>query len=339
MSATKTMAWLAAAMLVVACGGSGNGAPTGGAAANGGAPAPGAQGAGTSPAASPGDPSAAGPTAPACIGKSALQGDLDWTLSVGGRDRTVHVHLPKTYDPTRPTPVVLNFHGYTSNASQEDALSGMSAKADQAGFVAVHAEGIGLSQSWNAGGCCGEAASSAVDDVGFVNVMLDELESKLCVDARRVFSTGMSNGGFLSHRLACELSTRIAAVAPVAGVLAIPTCNPTRAMSVFQFHGTLDPLVGYNGSPALGYPSVPQTMSGWATRSGCNASPRETSKKGNVTCVTYDGCKDGAEVNLCTVDGGGHTWPGGLPVPSLGLTTTDINATDTMWDFFLRHPL
>jgi polyhydroxybutyrate depolymerase len=339
MSATKTMAWLAAAMLAVACGGSGNGAPTGGAPANGGAPAPGAQDANTSPAASPGDPSASGPAAAACVGKSDLHGDLDWTLSAGGRDRTVHVHLPKTYDPTRPTPVVLNFHGFTSNASQEDALSGMSAKADQAGFVAVHAEGIGLSQSWNAGGCCGEAASSAVDDVGFVNVMLDELESKLCVDARRVFSTGMSNGGFLSHRLACELSTRIAAVAPVAGVLAIPTCNPTRAMSVFQFHGTLDPLVGYNGSPALGYPSVPQTMSGWATRSGCNASPRETSKKGNVTCVTYDGCKDGAEVNLCTVDGGGHTWPGGLPVPSLGLTTTDINATDTMWDFFLRHPL
>jgi polyhydroxybutyrate depolymerase len=80
-------------------------------------------------------------------------------------------------------------------------------------------------------------------------------------------------------------------------------------------------------------------LSGWATRSGCSASPRETSKKGNVTCVTYDGCKGGAEVNLCTVDGGGHTWPGGLPVPALGLTTTDINATDTMWEFFLRHPL
>jgi polyhydroxybutyrate depolymerase len=333
------MAWQAAALLAGACGGSSGEAPSSGATANGGAAAPGAQGAGTSPAASPGNSGAPGSAAEACIGKSDLRGDLDWTLSAGGRDRTVHVHLPKTYDPTRPTPVVLNFHGYTSNASQQDALSGMSAKADQAGFVAVHAEGIGLSQSWNAGGCCGEAASSAVDDVGFVNTMLDELESKLCVDARRVFSTGMSNGGFLSHRLACELSTRIAAVAPVAGVLAIPTCNPARPMSVFQFHGTLDPLVGYNGSAALGYPSVPQTMSGWATRSGCSASPRETSKKGNVTCVTYDGCKGGAEVNLCTVDGGGHTWPGGLPVPALGLTTTDINATDAMWDFFLRHPL
>ena len=149
----------------------------------------------------------------------------------------------------------------------------------------------------------------------------------------------MSNGGFLSHRIACELSARVAAVAPVAGVLAIPTCNPTRPMSVFQFHGTLDGLVAYNGNPTMGFPSVAQTMSGWATRSGCSTTARQTAKKGDVTCVTYDKCKLGAEVSLCTVDGGGHTWPGGTPVPSLGYTTNDIVATDAMWDFFVRHPL
>jgi polyhydroxybutyrate depolymerase len=285
------------------------------------------------------------PTPPAagapCTGKEALQGprDLDWTLAVGGVDRTVHVHVPKGYDATKASPVVLDFHGYTSNGAEQNLLAHMNVKADAVTFIAVHPEGTGTTPSWNAGACCGDAAANATDDVGFVGAIIDELESKLCVDAHRVFATGMSNGGFLSHRLACELSTRIAAVAPVAGLLAIPTCNPTRPMSVFQFHGTLDPLVPYDGSPAMGFPSVLQTMSGWATRAGCSVTSRETSKKGGVTCTTYDGCKGGAEINLCTVAGGGHTWPGGLPVPSLGYTTTSIVATDAMWDFFVKHPL
>ena len=332
MSATKTMALLAAALFAVACGSSSD-------AGTGGAPAPDAAApdAATPDAATPPTPGIP-PVAAPCTGKEALTGDLDWKLSAGGVERVVHVHVPKGYDRAKPTPVVLNFHGFGSNGAEQILLSGMPAKGDEAGFIAVHPEGTGVSQSWNAGACCGTAASGAVDDVGFVGKIIDELESKLCVDARRVFATGMSNGGFLSHRLACELSTRIAAVAPVAGVLGIPTCNPARPMSVFQFHGTLDGLVPYNGN-ATGFPSVMQTLSGWAGRSGCNVTPRETSKKGEVTCVTYDGCKAGAEVNLCTVTGGGHTWPGGVPVPSLGHTTTDINATDAMWDFFSKHPL
>jgi polyhydroxybutyrate depolymerase len=313
----------------------------------------------TTPAATPaappaGDANGTTPTAPvdtttptpptpgaSCTGKEALQGprDLDWTLKVGGVDRTVHVHVPKGYDATKASPVVLSFHGYTSNGAQQNLLAHMNEKADAVTFIAVHPEGTGTTPSWNAGACCGDAAANATDDIGFVGKIIDELESKLCVDAHRIFATGMSNGGFLSHRLACELSTRIAAVAPVAGLLAIPTCNPTRPTSVFHFHGTLDPLVPYDGSPTMGFPSVLQTMSGWATRTGCSATPRETSKKGDVTCTTYDGCKGGAEISLCTVTGGGHTWPGGLPVPSLGYTTTNIIATDAMWDFFVKHPL
>jgi polyhydroxybutyrate depolymerase len=295
---------------------------------------------GTTPTSPPGTP---GTTPPAsgtpCTGKEALKGDLDWTLKVGGVDRTVHVHVPNGYDPTKALPVVLNFHGYTSNGAEQNLLARMNDKADAVTFIAVHPEGTGVTPSWNAGACCGDAAANATDDVGFVGKIIDELESKLCVDAHRIFATGMSNGGFLSHRLACELSTRIAAVAPVAGLLAIPTCNPARPMSVFQFHGTLDPLVPYDGNPSMGFPSVLQTMSGWAARSGCAVTPRETSKTGDVTCTTYDGCQGGAEVNLCTVTGGGHTWPGGLPVPSLGYTTTNIVATDAMWDFFVAHPL
>ncbi|HSO32797.1 MAG TPA: PHB depolymerase family esterase [Labilithrix sp.] len=335
---TKTMAWLAgAALLIVACGSSSDDAGAGGPAGGSTTPPPGEN----PPAATPTTPPGTTPTTPGvpCSGKEALSGDLDWKLTAAGKERVVHVHVPKGYDRAKATPVVLNFHGLGSNADQQILLSGMNDKADQATFVAVHPEGTGVSQSWNAGACCGTAASDAIDDVGFVSKIIDELQSKLCVDARRVFATGMSNGAFLSHRLACELSNRVAAVAPVAGVLGIPTCNPTRPMSVFQFHGTLDGLVPYDGNPTMGFPSVMQTLSSWAGRSGCSTTPRETSKKGEVTCVTFDGCKGGAEVNLCTATGGGHTWPGGVPVPSLGHTTTDINATDTMWDFFVKHPL
>jgi len=345
---TKTMASVTAVLCLItagACGSSSDGVPSPSSPPGTSTTAPPA---GDGPATTPMPPGATspgtttpppGPAPATCSGKDALTGDLDWTLKVGGMDRVAHVHVPKGYDRTKASPVVLSFHGYTSNGTQQNLLARMTDKADSANFIAVHPEGTGSSPSWNAGACCGDAATNAVDDVGFVSALIDELESKLCVDAHRVFATGMSNGGFLSHRLACELSSRIAAVAPVAGVLGMATCTPTRPISVFHFHGTLDPLVPYDGSTSMGFGSVLQTMSGWATRNGCSATPRETSKKGDVTCTTYDGCKDGAEVNLCTVTGGGHTWPGGLPVPSLGYTTTDIVATDAMWDFFVKHPL
>jgi len=251
----------------------------------------------------------------------------------------VHVHLPPTYDPGKPTPVVLDFHGLSMTASSEDLLSRMKAKADTAGFVAVQAEGVGTAQSWNGGSCCGEAAQADLDDVGLVGRMLDELSAKLCVDTKRIFSTGMSNGGALSHRLACELSGRIAAVAPVAHVMTIPptTCKPTRPVSVFAFMGTADSLVPYGGNGT--FPSVADTMNGWATRHGCTLPARTTLTKGDVTCVTYDACRDASEVSLCSVQDGGHAWPGGPGIPLLGKATKEIDATAMMWDFFVRHPM
>jgi polyhydroxybutyrate depolymerase len=279
-----------------------------------------------------------GSTASSCTGKMAQPLDATWMISFGGLTRSFDVHVPASYDPQKPTPVVLNFHGYTSNSSQENMLSNMDAKSDAEGFIAVHPQGTGTSPSWNAGACCGEAVTNKVDDVGFVGAMLDKLEADLCVDASRVFATGMSNGGFLSHRLGCELADRIAAVAPVAGVLGIPTCTPSRPIAVMHFHGTADPLVPYNGNMQMGFPSVPDTWHGWATRNGCTDQPFMSFMKGDSSCQTYKQCGGGVETILCTVQNGGHTWPGGLPVPSLGNTTTDLSATDAMWDFFQRHP-
>lgn len=316
-----------------------------------GAPSTSTPGSGTDPAAppaagnDPGAPPAAQPpgpgaTAPSCAGKATLTGDLDWTIKSGGRDRFVHVHVPPAYAPTKPTPVVLDFHGFTSDGLQQAAYAGMIRKSDEAGFIAVHGEGIGSQQSWNAGACCGEAMTSKVDDVALVRAILDELEAKLCVDTKRVFATGMSNGGFLSHRLACELSDRIAAVAPVAGVLGVPTCTPTRPVPVMHFHGTYDPLVPYAGvdDGQRKFPSVPDTIDGWAKRDGCTDVARKTVERDDVVCTTRDKCAGGAEVTLCTVTGGGHTWPGAIPIPAMGHTTQAIRATDAMWEFFQRHP-
>lgn len=277
------------------------------------------------------------PLTTACAGKMHQPLDATWSLPFGGVARSFNVHVPASYDPSKPTPVVLNFHGYSSDASQEDLLGHMSEKADAEGFIAVHAQG--LANSWNAGACCGDSAAKGVDDVGFVGAMLDELEGKLCVDAKRVYATGMSNGGFLSHRLGCEMSERIAAIAPVAGVLGIPTCNPKRPVPVMHFHGTADTLVPYDGSTSLGFPPVLTTFEGWAKRNGCTGMPAESFKNVDSHCSTYSSCAAGVEVTLCTVDGGGHTWPGGTPVPSLGYTTPWMSATDKMWAFFQAHPM
>src|SRR6185312_9540613 len=125
----------------------------------------------------------------------------------------------------------------------------------------------------------------------------------------------------------------------VAGVLGVATCNPSRPMPVMHFHGTQDPLVPWDGSTSLGFISVMDSFHGWAMRDGCTGNAVVTYSQGDASCSTYQECAGGADVTLCTIEGGGHTWPGGTPVPSLGFTSTDINATDAMWTFFSAHHL
>jgi polyhydroxybutyrate depolymerase len=309
--------------------GGGNGGSGGG--GNGGSGGGGSGGSG-------GGGGGGGITPSSCSGKMSQPLDGSWTLHVGGVDRTVEVHVPKSYDPTRPTPLVLNFHGYTSNGMQQAAVSGMSAKADAANFVVVYPEGTGSPTGFNAGACCGMAAQNMVDDVGFARAIITEANSRLCLDGKRVFVTGFSNGGFMSHRLACELADVVAAIAPVSGVVGIPSCTPSRPIAVIDFHGMSDNTVPYAGDAQNGWPSVPDTFAAWAKRDSCtDGTPAQTYNKGDVTCATYSHCAGGVEVTLCTVSDGGHAWPGSAV--ALPGTTQNISATDAMWTFFSAHPM
>jgi polyhydroxybutyrate depolymerase len=291
---------------------------------------------------------AGGGVSAACTGKAAASGSSLLSLTSGGVLRTAIVHVPKSYDPAKPTMLVLNFHGFSSDAPQEALLTKMSDAADARGFLVVYP--YGLFASWNAGQCCGDAWTNSVDDVGFVRDLVTRLEADYCVDARRVYAAGMSNGGFISHRLGCALSDVFAAIAPVAGALGIPAadCQPKRPVPVMHFHGTGDPLVPYYGGMPLtkwasggmlDFPSVNQTLAVWRALDGCGDAYDVSYQKGDATCLRWSQCNGGAEVIRCTIDGGGHTWPGGMDVPFLGKTSHDLDATNAMLDFFDAHPM
>ncbi len=159
-----------------------------------------------------------------CTDRTGARGDTTFRIQSGGRERSFVVHVPPGYDRARPTPVVLDLHGWLADGAGQAATSHLRAEADLRGLIAVHPDGVG--RSWNAGACCAPASSSGVDDVQFVRDLLDRVERDWCVDRRRVHAMGFSNGGGLSHRLACELSDRIASIGPVSGTVAIPTCAP-----------------------------------------------------------------------------------------------------------------
>jgi polyhydroxybutyrate depolymerase len=266
---------------------------------------------------------------------------------VGGQERTCLVHIPKGYDPKKPTPVVLALHGAAMNGPMMVWFSGLNKKSDEAGFIVVYPSGTGIGPfcTWNAGSFGGKTA----DDVAFIGKLLDDLAAVVSVDEKRVFACGMSNGGMMCYRLAAELSERIAAIAPVAGTIAIDESTPKRPVPVIHFHGTKDNLVPFEA--AKGKKSFPklkdveESILTWVKLNGCEPEPKTDtlSKDGDemkVTRTRYGGGKDGAEVVLIVIDGGGHTWPGQQPpVEFIGKSAANISANDLMWDFFQRHSL
>ena len=288
--------------------------------------------------------------------KSAEQSDYSKegyytrVLMIDGKARSYLVHIPKGHDSKKPAPVVLALHGAAMNGPLMAQICGMNEKADKAGFIVVYPNGTGTFPFlfWNAGGRRGPLAQGMPDDVAFISKLIDDLSAVVKVDSNRVYACGMSNGGMMSYRLAAELSDRIAAVAPVSGTIAIEESNPQRPVSVIHFHGTKDKIVPFakaGGRPRFLLKDVEESVQTWVKLDGCNEQPKTDilSKEGDemkVTRQTYAGGKDGTEVVLIAIEGGGHTWPGMIPMVSfIGRSATNISANDLIWEFFQKHTL
>ena len=273
------------------------------------------------------------------------------TLVVGGLTRTYVVHAPKGHDPKTPLPVVLALHGATMNGPMMAWFSGLNRKADEAGFIAVYPNGTGTNSSYFWNGGSGPAAQNKVDDVAFIDALLDDLGRAYPVDARRVYATGMSNGAMMAYRLAAELSGRIASIAPVSGTVATEIGQPKRPMSVLHFHGTKDefiPFTGGKGAKSIfgtNYRPVEDSIRAWVAANGCAETPIiDVLDKGSdgmkVIRRTFGSGRDGSEVVLVVIEGGGHTWPGKKSTAAvLGRSTRNVSANDLMWEFFQKHPM
>ncbi|MBV9255037.1 MAG: hypothetical protein JO054_12470 [Actinobacteria bacterium] len=247
--------------------------------------------------------------------------------------------MPRGYDGRTKVPVVFDFHGYGSSAAQQIVYGDFRPLADRDTFLIVAPDGQGASRHFNLGGEPG-----LQDDVAMVNALLDHVEATFCVDTARVYATGMSDGGAMSSTLACKEADRFAAFGPVAVMFYLPGCGAQRSVSMVSFMGTADPVVPFNGGriSCCGNANIgaaPDTMASWASHDGCNATFAEERLSSEVRRRTWSGCKNGSRVVFYIVDGGGHTWPGSIALPRRGLTTQQINASSTIWDFFKSHPL
>ena len=280
----------------------------------------------------------------------ASPGDHSRSLVVNNLKRHYLFHVPKSYDPAKPQPVVLALHGAAMNGLMMVSFCGLNSTADEKNFVVVYPSGTGVSPffTWNSGGAIGKLSDGKTDDVMFIDKLLDDLATVINVDPKRVYACGMSNGAMMCYRLAAELSGRIAAVAPVAGAITVEQSHPTRPVPVIAFHGTRDPLVPFhmtnaNQSAKVRMLSVQDSISTWVKLDGCLPEPTiDILSKDNemkVTRATYAGGKDDAEVVLITIEDGGHTWPGRVPPAQfMGKSDLALSANDLIWDFFAKHP-
>ena len=273
------------------------------------------------------------PTGACANPKPAPAGPI--TITSGGLQRTYLLALPSPL-PTRPAPVIVNLHGAGSDKEQEAVYSQLALKGPERGFVVVTPDATGQPQQWN---IVGQTKS---DDVKFIDDLIVDLATRACIDPTQLYAAGISSGAAMSSVMACREGNRFRAIAPVSGVVFFgPLCSGGPPVTVIAFHGTQDPILPYNGGPVFGgggvtYPGVAPAMAGWAERGECSPKAEMTAVSAHVTLQRWPGCAAGTTVELYVVNGGGHTWPGSIPVRLLGVTTDEINATDILLDAFSR---
>lgn len=266
-------------------------------------------------------------------------GQFAQTFDYEGVTRTYQLYVPRAYLGTTDVPVVFDFHGFGSNAVQQMNYGNFKPLADRHDFLIVAPDGQGAARHFNLGGEPG-----LQNDIAMVVALLDHIEATFCVAEARVYATGMSDGGAMTSVLACVAANRFAAFGAVAVEIYRPGCGGTRPVSIVAFQGTADPVVPFNGGrvqccsgAVVG--SAPGAMAGWAAHDHCGPAFADVRLGSQVRRRTWSGCDGASSVVFYMIDGGGHTWPGSIPVPRLGLTTTQIDASATIWAFFAAHPL
>ena len=268
-------------------------------------------------------------------------------------------HIPPSYTGHTALPVVFDLHGWSEPAAIQVLASGWGAYGTTHHFITITPEVTYSVPHWN--------TTLGSSDLAYLGDLLTTVEHNLCIDQRRVFFSGYSDGAFMTSAVACSLSQRVASVGTVAGITIIPGCHPKRPVPVVAFHGTADPYVAYKGGigpsalqlPAAdgsgktlaqegakgtigGLPSIPLSTKAWAKRNGCSPTPSMSKVANGVTLISYS-CPHNASVELYRITNGGHAWPGSTFTRSIakvvGFTTFAISANAIMWNFFQHHPL
>ena len=263
-----------------------------------------------------------------------------------GERREYLVYVPKSYDRSKPTPLVISMHGAGLWGAAQKDMSQFNRVADREGLIVVYPSGVGGKgiRVWRE-----EEGPGLSRDVRFISELIDTLEAHYNIDATRIYANGLSNGGGMSFVLSCTLSRRIAAVGLVASAQLLPFtwCTDRRPVPMINFHGTSDPEAPYKGGSSwvapgkTGFANQLTWTASWARRNRCAPTPRDSMIAVDVTRRVYANCANNADVQLYTVHGGGHTWPGGGHHPEwfVGRMSHSIDASQVMWEFFRDHPL
>ncbi len=259
-------------------------------------------------------------------------GTTSFHTQVAGQERHYLVHRPAGAAPASGYPLVVMMHGGLGSAAQAESAYGWDALADREQVVVVYPDGV--DRTWNAGTCCGTAQRTEVDDVSFVSHVVAEVSARVPIDPARRFATGMSNGGMMTYRMACQTEL-FAAIAPVSGTQLVD-CSAAAATSVLHIHGAADPLVRLDGQRGTGVahvsgPPLATVWEGWRLRDSCPAFT--TTRTGAVTTATAS-CPQGRTVESIVIAGGGHEWPGAASSANPG----GLDATTLIWAFFHAHP-
>jgi polyhydroxybutyrate depolymerase len=268
--------------------------------------------------------------------KYQTSGDYAVTITVNDVERSFIIHVPPGYRPGVPTPLVLNIHAYSSNATSQERLSQMNAKADEEGFIVVNPQAQGNPSIWW-GAVYGAAGQ---DDMYYFKEMIAYLQREMSIDPVRIYATGMSNGATMTNRLGCDMSSTLAAIAPVSGGHALyDLCLIDQPISVLVFHGMEDSVIPYDGDDT-GIPPVHSWVEAWAERNGCDANPNVMQSGSTVIEESWENCIGDVEVTLISIERGRHDWPGSGfgPGPYEDDLAPDIYATDRIWKFFEAHP-